>query len=394
MGDPNPTKTLDGRKLLIEQGLDSTIHGISNIIKSNVSIAKLLWLICFLAATLACCVFIGKALDDYFDYNVVTTISLIRENEINFPTITFCFNDGSDYDLRTILIKCSYNNIQCSPDEFEKKKIRSIFGVAIYCHIYNNGMNSSGHNVEIKTSNHINHLEGLKLGFYLQNSRERIFYHVGDPKEVHAYNDIMHNIGYRTKRFLFIEKLVEHKLETPYNPCDSEQTIKESLDPQIKNKMVNDAYKQSYCLDICLEIYIENVCNCSLINRNFENETICYACFKKEHSTFDYTKRCKAACPLQCSMTYYYIQKEAMSDEEYRFNEIEMSAIREWLRLMKNITNISDDGIVRRVAYMNFKFLDLKYTKITQIPKMIASDIVSNVGGNFKDFSIRFALKL
>ncbi len=310
----------------------------------------------------------------------------MRENDINFPTITICFDDDNKIDLKKVLIKCSFNTIPCDFNEFETQSIRSIFNDIKYCYIYNNGRNSSGHSVEIKMSNSINHLEGLKLSFYLKNAKQRIFYHLGEPNENHSYKEIKSSIDARHKRYLIIEKLVEVKLERPYNPCDSDRTIKQSLDLKIKNKMRADVYTQLVCYDACMNIYIEQNCNCSLVDRIFVNYTECYNCFKNEHRLFNFTKRCSNLCPLECNKTYYDVRKEGVSDENSGYSNDELSDMRDWLLKMDNITKITDYQIQSKVAFMNFFFMDLKFTKITQIPKMIGSDIISNIGGKYQKF--------
>ena len=76
------------KEALKESILGSTFHGVPNIYRSKGTILKLFWTVCLLGSTGFCSFSIAKSIIDYYEYKVVTHISSIYENPIEFPLIT------------------------------------------------------------------------------------------------------------------------------------------------------------------------------------------------------------------------------------------------------------------------------------------------------------------
>ena len=76
------------KEALKESIQGSTFHGVPNIYRSKNLILKLFWIVCFLGSTAFCSYSIAKSILDFIEYRVVTHISSIYENPIEFPLIT------------------------------------------------------------------------------------------------------------------------------------------------------------------------------------------------------------------------------------------------------------------------------------------------------------------
>ena len=65
----------------------STVHGMPNIIQSKRLFSIIMWFFFIIISSIAGSYFAIKNLLDYLKYN--TTINLINESEVEFPTISF-----------------------------------------------------------------------------------------------------------------------------------------------------------------------------------------------------------------------------------------------------------------------------------------------------------------
>ena len=70
--------------------VNSTSHGIPNIVKSDRLIIKLVWLVFLLASTSLCSYLVAQSVFSYFNYDVNTKTRIIYERQVPFPTITIC----------------------------------------------------------------------------------------------------------------------------------------------------------------------------------------------------------------------------------------------------------------------------------------------------------------
>jgi hypothetical protein len=76
--------------IMVETGLDTTAHGIPNILGNPMWSFKLMWLVCILASCAACAYLLARSVNDYLDHEVVTTIRRISDSPALFPTVTLC----------------------------------------------------------------------------------------------------------------------------------------------------------------------------------------------------------------------------------------------------------------------------------------------------------------
>ena len=70
--------------------VNSTSHGIPNIIRSENLIIKLVWLLFLLASTGLCSFLVAQSIFTYYNYDVNTKTRTIYETQAFFPTITIC----------------------------------------------------------------------------------------------------------------------------------------------------------------------------------------------------------------------------------------------------------------------------------------------------------------
>ena len=78
---------MKGRIALILQ--NSAAPGIPNILRINREVVKAIWIAFYIVSLSACVYYIFKSFADCFQYSTVTTIKVIREEQPQFPTISF-----------------------------------------------------------------------------------------------------------------------------------------------------------------------------------------------------------------------------------------------------------------------------------------------------------------
>jgi hypothetical protein len=95
------------KKRVKEILLISTCHGVQNILITERTIIKFLWIFSLLISTGYCIYMISFSITDFLNYNVNTQISVSYEMVSRFPTVTFC----SDYSFKVSqdIIKCNFN---------------------------------------------------------------------------------------------------------------------------------------------------------------------------------------------------------------------------------------------------------------------------------------------
>lgn len=167
-------------EILIESARDSTTHGIPHFFKRANSIIRLVWAICFFSSAIVCNYMIIQSIINYFQFNTVTKVQRVDTFSTEFPTVSICnlnaymtnesnefvksvleennlvhnvnssqfFNAAFEsqlralkfivalnvythnltdfdrskfgYDLKDMLLSCTYNLKSCSADDFER----------------------------------------------------------------------------------------------------------------------------------------------------------------------------------------------------------------------------------------------------------------------------------
>ena len=120
----------------IEIGLSSTFIGLPNIIRNENKCLKIMWLILFIFGSSGGIYTVIKVVNDYLDYEVVTSIKVFNEIPAKFPAVTFYLlrNNKAKISLNEILFKCYFNSLECNSSDFEtiQDKFGYISGVVAF----------------------------------------------------------------------------------------------------------------------------------------------------------------------------------------------------------------------------------------------------------------------
>jgi len=330
--------------------------------RSKRFLIKIIWSLFILIFLIGSIYYVILNIMDYLKYETTTSIHTINEQEIEFPTVSFCLK--TDYGSKNIfeidvlelwfgnqnILTEWQNHIEFYQDLFYGK-----------CYRFNSGLNMSNQSIpfkKLKTS-------GLDDGLWLAVNTKS---NVSEPLMVYIHNHTQmpatiynkgHFISKGLNNYLMIKRIYDQKLESPYNDCFkdvSQYSFNKTIINFLKSK--NRDYTQKECYYLCRNLKFNefNYCNCTLPSLDHEIWNDCdYSaldsnCYSQLIDDLIKDDLCFNYCPLECdSFTYETLLYVELRNEQ----------------------------VFRFIIY----FEDFKYTLINQQPKIELFDLISNLGG-------------
>jgi len=319
---------------------------------------------------------------DYLKYETTTSIQTIYEQEPDFPTISFCNRFDKDFELNISelwfdslnLIREWKNQIEQYNDDYCGK-----------CYRFNSGLNWTNQSIEIKKSKRIGSDDGLWLTLYTNTIYDygelKLFIHnyTENPKNIYRKGSI---ISSGTNNYFLVKRTSDQKLESPFNECFKDinkfpfnKTIIDYL-----NK-TNRKYSQIECFNLCFNLHYNqtNPCNFFLTSLDEEpyfsygNNNSCFEKFSKNFKQFD---KCSQFCPLECDQYSY----------EINLNSNKIIGTGKINKISNDYDSIlhefqTYENVSKTYYKINVYYEDLKYTLISQQPKIELFGLISNLGG-------------
>ena len=263
------------------------------------------------------------------------------------------------------------------------------------CYRFNSGKNMFNETIPIKYSKSSGYDDGLVIDFY-SNTK----YDFGSLKIlIHNHSQTpatISNRGYRvsagTYNYFILNRNSIQRLEQPYNNC-YKNISQFRFNKTIINYMMNNMswiYTQNECIRLCKNLkFIEmNECNCTLksIEEDISSECITDKteisknCSRQYIANFNPIENCKQYCPLECESFYYQINTYTRLIDAGKISNISNDSSFGY-KSLKTYENVS-----KRFYSINVYYEDLKYTLISQKPKIELFGLVSNIGGLFSLF--------
>lgn len=142
---------------------------------------------------------------------------------------------------------------------------------------------------------------------------------------------------------LIAEKLVDKKLPQPYNKCLKNLNTRGAFSSDLFEATLDYSYtyRQINCYDLCMQLYISDICQCSILTGSCDNFT---ACTSKEYNRFDTAISCEKNCPLECDQITYDVTKEILPSK----SALKQKNIEKIKNIGNNVTGLSDKQIVDR----------------------------------------------
>jgi hypothetical protein len=390
----------------------------------------------------------------YFNYDVATTIRYINELPAVFPKVTICnqnrfttkyayeylknMNSGLldlseiknssrndakfkfqifdnvlkgimsnmsnaekqkfSHAISDILISCQFNSLACTEHDFTWE-YDPFFG---NCWSFNSGFNSTGNQVDLRHTNIVGPLYGLKLELYM-NGYEKLrgFNSIaGGIGGVIRVDNITHVVDHLNDRILiptgFVTNLAvgrefHYSLPKPYSECVLDYEGSSSyLYNLIKNSKYE--YNQGFCLNQCLQQLFKEKCGCIIgVFASVMNENICsavhnvtclvnvyYEIYVKNDSYIQ--NECIPQCPLTCNSAQFNYRTS--------FFTILGESLSEILKSNSNISedfltqNITSDAVKESVSSVNIYYDSMSYMISEESPQWTITSLISTIGGN------------
>jgi len=347
----------------------STFHGFPSIVRNKRKPIKILWVCLTFFSIIASIYFVIISVLGYLDFEVITRIETFNERPIQFPTVSICASNSSEWKNKTmkeIFNNCDFDgSTSCllKSNEYFKEYNDIQYGT---CYIFNSGKNMNGSQTDI-LNNYVGGLSnGLKISMKNTSTSSlivNIYNHSTIVYQNEAFNTYNDNIympnGFRT--YVKLKKIFDQKLSLPYNDCIKDITLFPLNKTIIELITQNDkTYDQQACFRMCFKysLFTEKSCNCTpstaenswqdcYLNGNKEKK-ICIKNVREEFNEKIYKGKCSEYCPLECDSLSYSISLSSINGVNTGFD---------------------------------LYFFDTRYTVISQKPKMEAFDLVSNLGG-------------
>jgi hypothetical protein len=366
-------KTTKKEKILeksIEIGLASTSHGLPNILKTDRKCLKIMWLILFLLSSSAGIYLVVQSFINYFNYDVVTSIQVIKEMPAEFPTITFFIlrNNRAYIPLNNLIVECTFNTFRCNiPKDIRINKDK--FGNISYTFksqpSYQGGFFNSlqiSLNLDKISFDKTNPLDGIRVIIH-----NKTF----DPNYYMGYSDSGFNLAPGFFNEISVNRIFSYKLGLPYNNCLKDVKSIGSFDSDLYRFIIqstNYSYKQTDCLNYCAGRELYNYLNMTNKIERWENILAEYPQYYEtlqliysdtlNKGMYDFC----LDCPEECDSIQY--------DISHSFTKLSTQN-----KVFKNLQ------IENFVSFAVF-YESLQYTIIDQMAQMNEFDLISNIGGN------------
>lgn len=385
--DSKTTKVEKIRRPLHDLIKVSTIQGIPKIFTSKRNSFRIMWVILSLVSTVFCAFFSTKSVLEYYNYETVTSIKTINEQQSEFPTISICHYNNTDFKFEILDFWFNIRELKNEWKNHFELYNDTKYGV---CYRFNSGKNMSGHSIGIKNSTSAGIEYGLYLDLYIPplvtdygEFKIYINNHTMIPKTIYNKGSFITSGSWH---YFSIKRTFDQKLEEPYNTCLNDiNNFK--YDKTLIEFLINQKvkYSQKECLNLCRNMKYLKLSNFSCLNSLeddlylncykkideksvIRNQTLSFIESFQQNNSF---KICSDYCPLECDSASFEISHDFEPIISYS-----KSSNGFYYKKFQTYENIS-----RSFLSLHIYYEDLKYTLISQSPKMQVYDLVSNIGG-------------
>jgi hypothetical protein len=425
---------------LVEYCLNVKFDGLGKVFSYENKLLKLLWLSIFLLFSGLTAWLVALNIADYFTYEIITKIEVVNERPATFPTLTICDNNpfpdkegekimfnvmnelyGKDIENSSSFIDNylriknvtevsklkAWSSLTTDTKKLQLSKTLSSIRVCkfnkvdcdlkndmnpYYSYDYGNCLQFNGESNHLKNSL----MEGVEYGFQVlidelfltlygsinkypsTNSKGLILFVHNQSQSPSSSDGIYLQPG--TDTYISVERTFTFNQPSPFSQCQDMTSIADTdIYYFIKNS--NQMYKQSDCLNLCLQKLIIETCGCyfpkygmifkvnSCMNQSQLN---CIVEQSKKYISESHADKCLNVCPIECDSIKYDTQVSTLDFPNEQL-----------LTLLKNSYPSQNFDNYKDISYsLNVFYPYLDYTRITQSPKTLPIDLISQIGGS------------
>ena len=304
------------------------------------------------------------------------------------------------YTHHFVMSVCMFGNNVCDMDRDFRYYFHQEYGT---CFQFNSGRNgSSGEHIEPLSSSSTGKRFGLNAMIFVVYPLAYLSSSVSTDYGLYV---LVHNrtesplstkyiaVSPGTSTNIVLSKTFHKKLPDPYNDCH------DNLTPQSKRFTsffyrktfeLGYEYKQRDCLNLCVQDYIINACNCSsplqppLYNVPFCKTRDDIGCIFLNLFMLYYTRADSSFtdyCPMECSSTKYDLTVSSTLFPSPENSAMIANDTRTKERYQYTNKTLTAESVRENYVWLNIYFDDLQYTLISESPQQTDLDLMSNVGG-------------
>lgn len=274
-------------------------------------------------------------------------------DSLEFPLFTLCPTKITQYGLVPINSSLELDYRFESRDEVEftdiHLRIHSLYD-KVKCYQFNARRDSQGNERELLRFKNV----GLILTIKNVPKNSFMSYSITDNSYLPTESELNNFIQPGSYSVIRVEKTIDRKLSEPYNECLHDLAPHESK--LVKRILgMNVTYRRETCLEMCRNDIIESIAVAFNVSRY---SAVLYYYYDQELA-FEFKYDCARLCPLECERVLFTaVENSILLSKDYYDED-----------LWENLTLI-------RIVYDK-----LKYTTVTQTPKTLFVDLISNNGG-------------
>jgi len=271
-----------GRKLVLSEYINdylpsSSIYFIGNMFKSESIFSRVVWTLYILASITACSYYFVLNILDFLNYDTITRIDQVYENEVEFPAVSLCSAYLNDTSFEMNILKLNFNLLSLINQTSQWQDYFEHFNDSMYnqCYRFNSGKSIMSNSTPILQSSFPGSSYGLQLEFYFETNNPDfgqlailIHNHTMPPFTLYDNADI---ISAGCIYYYPVQRTLDEDLPLPYNNCLKDMSqfpLNKTIINYIQNK--NRQYSQVDCFYLCqsLKFNKENNCGCTFEDLN------------------------------------------------------------------------------------------------------------------------------
>lgn len=379
--------------------LRSSAHGLPRLIQTKSILIKLIWILVLVNSSVWGSIYVIRAVIDFTRFETSTTISVINENQAEFPSFTLCSSPKFKLQLNQTIIS-AYFDLK----KLDVNKHFLTYNDSAYsqCFRFNSGRNDQGGNEEILKSTK----SGLKYGLAIDlnfvpedNDITDILIYFHNKSSIPS--DLT-NGGYwlslGSVNYFVVNRIFFQNLEEPYYSC-----LRDARNFKMNKSLINlilsqnVSYSQQECFHLCSYMFAleKSNCNCNSTIGNFRQDcdlewfelmkmnsvSQCIQNYLVDFLSYNKVQNyCAEYCPQECDSIEFQIS----TYNQIRFNQGKISDTTKKKNLISKYDTFEE---FRNHSLRVYIYYDsLNYVLISQYPKIEVYNFISNIGGIFSLF--------
>ncbi len=330
---------------------NTTGHGLPQIVKPGNLFLNVLWAIFYAVAVSGCGFLIYQAVEQFWQFDVITMTKIKRETKMKLPAITICSPYENTY---TMIIECRGPSGDCKMNNLT---LYNRNNHPEYCVQSNYGTNVT----ELQSD------EGSEYGYFLT------LYQHNYPHELSFKLAITDNSAK-----VVSEEVREHLFPGQETQVVLSKTMQTALGPPYSNCNQSTNYRQVNCLEDCDKKAMIEACGCGYDIECQLSHQMPGKCKDVYYNPSEIESKCNQECPVECNQVSFQSKRVDVK------LDIDKYLIENYKNTVSNKFNISkytDDEIRKRITRLSIFFDKFERTEITQSSSITPTSLIANVGG-------------